>query len=201
MYEKKRIITKEKCKKKNRIIPTESKPDKAKPKNVKPIIKNNMSYYIGENEISSSELQDEINKKLKKIKIHSKKEESEKETKNLKIELDSNDEKLDFNFKDVVLTQNIIEGNWSLNSMTEKFIKMNQKLFDKIKNYVEKYYQKEDKEDIIITILVLFTLKNNENIVKGEYILIINKGLEYLESKEIKEITYGIIESYLDQEN
>ena len=85
--------------------------------------------------------------------------------------------------------------------MTEKLIKMNQKLYYKIKNYVEKYYQKEDKEDIVIIILVLFSFKNNENIVKGEYILIINKGLEYLESKEIKEITYGIIESYLDQEN
>ena len=85
--------------------------------------------------------------------------------------------------------------------MTEKLIKMNQKLYDQIKNYVEKYYQKEDKEDIIITILVLYCLENNNNIVKGEYILIINKGLEYLESKGIKEITYNNVEIYFDKKN
>ena len=158
-------------------------------------------YYSKEREISSTEFEDENNKKLKKIKIDSKNEDSEKEENNMKMEFDSNFGKINSNFKDVILTQNIIEGNWCLNSMTEKLIQMNQNLYDKIKNYVEKYYQKEDKEDIIITILVLYYLENNKNIVKGEYILIINERMEYLESKGIKEITFDNIESYFDKEN
>ena len=158
-------------------------------------------YYSKEKELSSTEFEDETIKKFKKIKIHSKNEDSKKEENNMKIEFDSNFGKINLNFKDVVLTQNIIEGNLCLNSMTEKLIRMNQKLYDKIKNYMEKYYQREDKEDIIITILVLYYLENNKNIVKGEYILIINKGLEYLESKGIKEITFDNIESYFGKEN
>ena len=200
----------DRCKKAKSIINKKSKKEKAKPKQDKKIPKpkfkeNKMSYipyyYSKERELSSTEFEDEMIKKFKKIKIHSKKEESEKEENNMKIEFDSNFGKINFNFKDVVLTQNIIEGNWYLNSMTEKLIQMNQKLYDKIKNYVEKYYQREDKEDIIITILVLYYLENNKNIVNGEYILIINKGLEYLESKGIKEITSDNIESYFGKEN
>ena len=60
-------IPEEKYKKKKRIIQKDSKPEKAKPKNAKPIIKmNNMSYFCGEKEISSSGFEDEKNKKLKK---------------------------------------------------------------------------------------------------------------------------------------
>ena len=55
------------------------------------------------------------------------------------------------------------------------------------------------KENIMITILVLYYLNTNKNFVKEEYILIINKGLQYLESKGIKEILYNNIEPYLNQ--
>ena len=102
-----------------------------------------------------------------------------------------------YNFKDMVLTQNIIEGNWSLNPQTKHLICINQIIYDKIKNYVEKYYQKEDKENVIITILVLYCLKNNKDVEISEYMLIINKGIEYLKSKRIEEINYRNIEQYL----
>ena len=102
-----------------------------------------------------------------------------------------------YNFKDMVLTQNIIEGNWSLNPQTKHLIGINQIIYDKIKNYVEKYYQKEDKENVIITILVLYCLKNNKDVEISEYMLIINKGIEYLKSKRIEEINYRNIEQYL----
>ena len=98
----------------------------------------------------------------------------------------------------MVLTQNIIEGSWSLNSLTKHLISINQILYEKIKNYVEKYYQKEDKEDVIITILVIYCLKNNKDIELSEYMLIINKGIEYLESKGVENISYRNIEPLLN---
>ena len=120
------------------------------------------------------------------------------------IDLEFNDvseekKEIYFNYKEMVLTQNIIEGNWYLNPQTENLIKLNQNIYDKIKTYVEKYYQNDDKENVMITILVLYYLNTNKNLVKEEYILIINKGLQYLESKGIKEILYNNIEPYLNQ--
>ena len=158
-----------------------------------------MSYFSPEMEESSEEEGNEKKSKLKKIKIHQK-EGSEEEKKNKKHLVAKLDEP-NINFKDIILTQNMIEGNWTLNSQTENLIKENLIIYNKIKNYVENNYQKEDKEDIIITILVLYLLKNNKNIIQGEYILIINKGLQYLESKGIKEILYNNIETYLNKEN
>jgi len=125
-----------------------------------------------------------------------------KEEKFIDLEFDDVSEEkkeIHFDFKEMVLTQNIIEGNWYLNPQTENLIKMNQNIYDKIKTYVEKYYQNDDKENVIITILVLYYLNTNKNFVKEEYILIINKGLQYLESKGIKEILYNNIELYLNQ--
>ena len=143
-------------------------------------------------------------KKLKKISFEKKEssdeEEAEKEIIKVsklnqeKSSLPPKEEKFNYNFKDMILTQNIIEGNWSLNSQTKHLISLNLILYEKIKNYVEKYYQKEDKEDVIITILVIYCLKNNKDIELSEYMLIINKGIEYLESKGIENISYKNIE-------
>ena len=142
-----------------------------------------------------------VKKKCKKISSKKRELSDEEEDKiNNKQEIGSipKEENFIYDFKKIVLTQNIIEGNWSLNPQTKHFISINQLLYDKIKNYVEKYYQKEDKEDIIITILVLYYLKNNKDIEISEYLLIINKGIEYLQSKGIKEIAYETIEPYLN---
>ena len=64
----------------------------------------------------------------------------------------------------MILTQDIIEGNWSLNPQTKFLIEQNKIIYDKIKNYVEKYNIDNKKEEIIITILVLYCLKNNDQI-------------------------------------
>ena len=143
-----------------------------------------------------------VKKKCKKI-SSKKRELSDEEGEdkiNNKQEIGSipKEENFIYDFKKMILTQNIIEGNWSLNPQTKHFIIINQILYAKIKNYVEKYYQKEDKEDVIITILVLHSLKNNKDIEISEYLLIINKGIEYLQSKGIKEIAYETIEPYLN---
>jgi hypothetical protein len=107
----------------------------------------------------------------------------------------------DYNFKEMVLTQNLEEGNWNLNFQTKFLINKNELFFDKIKAYVEKYYKNEDMEDIVITILVLYCIKNNKNIELSEYLLIFNKGMEYLQSKGVRNICYEKIEPYLNNLN
>ena len=98
----------------------------------------------------------------------------------------------------MILTQNIIEGNWNLNNQTKFLIEQNKNIYDKIKNYVEKYNINNKKEEIIITILVLYCLKNNSDIEQLEYTIIMNKGLLFLESFGIKEILYKNIELILN---
>ena len=99
----------------------------------------------------------------------------------------------------MILTQNIIEGNWSLNYQTKLLIKNNQEIYNKIKTYIEKYNIEKNKEDIIITILVLYCLKNNKEIEQLEYTIIKNKALEYLQNLGIEEILYKNIEPILMQ--
>ena len=103
-----------------------------------------------------------------------------------------------YDFKKMILTQNIIEGNWNLNNQTKFLIEQNKNIYDKIKNYVEKFNINNKKEEIIITILVLYCLKNNSDIEQLEYTIIMNKGLLFLESFGIKEILYKNIELILN---
>ena len=114
-----------------------------------------------------------------------------------KIENNELDKEEKFDFKKMILTQDILEGNWLLNPQTKLLIEENQKIYDKIKNYVEKFNIQNKKEEIIITILVLYCLKHNNQIEQLDYIIIMNKGLAFLESIGIKEILYQNIESNL----
>ena len=98
----------------------------------------------------------------------------------------------------MILTQDILEGNWYLNPQTKFLIEQNKNVYDKIKNYVDKYNIDNKKEEIIITILVLYCLKNNAQIEQLEYTIIMNKGLLFLESFGIKEIVYKNIEPILN---
>ena len=109
----------------------------------------------------------------------------------------SEEEKHVYNDKEMILTQNIIEGNWTVNFQTQFLIDFYKDIYNKIKHYVEKINVLENKDNIIITILVLYYLKNNENINKEEYILIINKGIQFLQNLSIKELLYENIEPYL----
>ena len=93
------------------------------------------------------------------------------------------------------LTQNILEGNWSVNTQTQFLIDSYADIYNKIKQYVEKLDVKEKKENIIVTILVLYYLKNNKDIDQNEYLLIINKGIQYLQNLGIKELLYENIEN------
>ena len=89
-----------------------------------------------------------------------------------------------FEIKKIAFTQNVINGYWSLNEQTKLLISSKKDLYEQIENMLkEKNVLYE--ENIIITILVLFTLRTNKNINLLEYTIIINKGLEYLSSLNI----------------
>ena len=129
-------------------------------------------------------------KKCKKISKDSESDEEDEDDKDVGKET-----KKDFDVKEMSLTQNILEGNWSVNTQTQFLIDSYADIYNKIKQYVEKLDVKENKENIIVTILVLYYLKNNKDIDQNEYLLIINKGIQYLQNLGIKELLYENIEN------
>ena len=168
-----------KCKKKKISSESESEDDDKKCKKKK---------------ISSESESEDDDKKYKKKKIS-----NDKKCKKAKISSESGSEENEKNFdiKKIVLSQNIIEGNWSLNSQTKLLIDSYIDIYNKIKQYVEKFNAGEKKEDIIITILIIYFLKNNKEIDQSEYTIIINKGLEYLQTIGIEDLLFKNIESKL----
>ena len=82
----------------------------------------------------------------------------------------------------MVLTQNIINGNWTLNAQTKFLIEEEKIIFNKIEKIINQKNLGKNEQDIIITILVLHSLLKNKDINRLEYAIIINKGLEYLKS-------------------
>ena len=90
-----------------------------------------------------------------------------------------------FDFIKMILTQNIIDGNWTLNTQTKFLIEKEKIIFNKIEKIIKPKNFGKNEQDIIITILVLQFLLKNKEINRLEYTIIINKGLEYLKSFEI----------------
>ena len=113
-------------------------------------------------------------KKSQQKKIINEDEESE-ESKEIEI----------FDFKKMILTQNVISGNWTLNKLTKFLIEKEKIIFNKIEKIIKRKNLGKKEQDIIITILVLHFLLKNKDINRLEYKLIINKSLEYLKSFEI----------------
>ena len=157
---------KKKCKKRSKKCRNIS--NESDEKEVKKFIKNKCKKKLSDSESEEEDENDKhSNKKTKKV----------------------------FDVKEMTLTQNIIDGNWSINSQTQFLINSYDDIYNKIKKYVEKLDVRENKEDIIVTILVLYYLKNKKDIDQTEYLLIINKGLQYLQNLGIKELLYENIES------
>ena len=90
-----------------------------------------------------------------------------------------------FDFKKMILTQNVISGNWTLNTQTKFLIEKEKIIFNKIEKIIKRKNLGKNEQDIIITVLVLYFLLKNKDINRLEYTVIINKGLEYLKSFEI----------------
>ena len=123
-------------------------------------------------------------KKPKKRKIINEDEDTEEVVEQLE-DVDEDEESEIFDFKKMILTQNVISGNWTLNAQTKFLIEENKIIFHRIKNLLKPKKLGENNQDIIITILVLHCLLNKKDINRLEYTVIINKGLEYLKSFDI----------------
>ena len=134
--------------------------------------------------IQSQQKKNVIKKNLKKGKIINEDEDTEEVVEQLE-DVDEDEESEIFNFKKMILTQNVISGNWTLNAKTKFLIEENKIIFHRIKNLLNTKKLGENKQDIIITILVLHCLLNKKDINRLEYTIIINKGLEYLKSFDI----------------
>ena len=92
-------------------------------------------------------------------------------------------DKIEFSPKELVLTQDIFDGYWNINELTKYLIEREKKIYEQIEKIMKE--KNLDKEEIKVTILVLYYLSSNSSINKIEYSLIIKKGINFLEKNGI----------------
>ena len=112
-----------------------------------------------------------------------KKEEKKKEIKN-----DNNDD-----FDELIIAQDVIEGNWSNDSHTQALIKKEKDMYNKIKKEAESKGIKD--ENGIITIFILYYIYNTKREKLTELKFVIKKAKNYLAKKfnmEYDNIVQGI---------
>ena len=96
---------------------------------------------------------------------------------------DKEKEKIEFNNKELILTQDIFDGCWNLNPQTNLLIEKQKIIYEKIEKIAKE--KNFDKEEIKVTLLVLYYLETDSSINKIEYSLIAKKGINYLEKNGI----------------
>ena len=106
------------------------------------------------------------------------------EKEEIKIEKKIEEKKVEFSNKELVLTQDIFDGCWNLNPQTKLLIEKEKDAFNKIETILKE--KNIDKEEVKMTLLVLYYLNTNISINKVEYMLIIKKGISYLDENGIK---------------
>ena len=121
-------------------------------------------------------LNEGINYKGEELKEKEEKESSKKESLNIK-------EKVEFSNKDLILTQDIVEGSWNLNEQTNLLIEKLKLVYEKVGKYLTN--KNLDNEEIKTTLLVLYYLNTDSSINKIEFSLIIKKGLGFVEKNGI----------------
>ena len=109
------------------------------------------------------------------FKINNMKLKEEKESKK--------EEKVEFNIKELILTQDIFDGCWKLNPQINALIEKEKNIYDKIENILKE--KKIENDEIKFTLLVLYYLNTNSSINKVEYSLIMKKAVTYLEKNGI----------------
>ena len=122
------------------------------------------------------------------LKINLGKNDEEEEEKEVKKESEKEEKKeekkVEFSNKELVLTQDIFDGCWNLNPQTQLLIEKEKSVYDKIEQILKE--KNIEKEEVKITMLVLYYLNTNDSINKVEYMLIIKKGISFLEENGIK---------------
>ena len=100
-----------------------------------------------------------------------------------KKSIKENTEKVEFSNKELVLTQDIFDGFWKINPQTNLLIEKEKTAYENIEKIVKE--KNLDKEEIKVTLLVLYYLNTDSSINKIEYSLIIKKGVSFLEKNGI----------------
>lgn len=138
---------------------------------------------INRNLIKKKEI---LNNECKNVKnlINNIKNENEEMKKEEIKEKKMEEKKVEFSNKELILTQDIFDGFWNLNEQTKLLIEKEKDIYDKIENILKE--KKIEKEEVKMTLLVLYYLNTNDSINKVEYMLIIKKGTTYLEENGIK---------------
>ena len=131
---------------------------------------------LKEYEMIGGEDRDEMGKNENSAELEEK--EPEKEMKK------EEEKKIEFSNKELVLTQDIFDGCWNLNPQTKLLIEKEKDIYDKIEGIMKE--KNIDKEEVKITLLVLYYLNTNNSINKVEHMLIIKKGISFLEENGIK---------------
>jgi hypothetical protein len=131
---------------------------------------------LKEYEMIGGEDRDEMGKNENSAELEEK--EPEKEMKK------EEEKKIEFSNKELVLTQDIFDGCWNLNPQTKLLIEKEKEIYDKIEGIMKE--KNIDKEEVKITLLVLYYLNTNNSINKVEHMLIIKKGILFLEENGIK---------------
>jgi len=88
-----------------------------------------------------------------------------------------------FSNKELILTQDIFDGYWNLNPQTNLLIEKQKVVYEKIEKIMKE--KNLDKEEIKVTLLVLYYLNNDISINKNEFSLIIKKAITFLEKNGI----------------
>ena len=126
-----------------------------------------------ETEIKYEGNKHEIKKADEKLEIKEKKKETKKE---IKV----------YNFDELILGQDIIEGNWTNDSQVEMLIAQENDMFEKIKKLAESKSIKE--ENGIITLFVLYYIYTKKGEKVGELKFVIKKAKTFI--KKIFNIDY-----------
>jgi len=92
-------------------------------------------------------------------------------------------EKVEFSNKELILTQDIFDGYWKINPQTNLLIEKEKIVYENIEKIVKE--KNLDKEEIKVTLLVLYYLNTDSSINKIEYSLIIKKAVNFLEKNGI----------------
>ena len=94
-----------------------------------------------------------------------------------------------FKFDELILNQDIIEGNWTKDMQCELLIEREKDIYEKIKKYSENKGIK--KENGIITLFILYYIYNKKSEIIGELKFVINKAKNYV--KKIFNLEYDDI--------
>ncbi len=95
-----------------------------------------------------------------------------------------------FDIKNIILSQNIMEGYWEKNKETEKIINKINDIYEKINNYLNEKKIEDNLEKILFTFIMIYYIENKEQNLINDYLLILQKGKKYLKKQNL---SYNII--------